>query len=176
MTEKQIITDLVKLAREAASQGSNGFLYKFDYNFSRLLDEHEYGYYNTDENIEFYVNERFNKKVHKNLEIDEKEDDRIKRRQLKRIESNHFKRPDDKALIGGTSFQKIKDYCKDNAIPQFLKHENYVLYAVVGAYISYAFKIIDQEDVDYAIKLSKTEGCLGWICASIESAKEFDLS
>ena len=112
MTEKQIITDLVKLAREAASQGSNGFLYKFDYNFSRLLDEHEYGYYNTDENIEFYVNERFNKKVHKNLDDDEKEDDRIKRRQLKRIESNHFKRPVFKGLIGEPLFKKLKIIAK----------------------------------------------------------------
>lgn len=94
-----------------------------------------------------------------------------KRRQLKGIKSKHFMRQNDRLLMGQTaSLRQITEYCQKNLI----QYDS--LYAKIGSICSYAFKVLNQEDVEHAIKLSETEGYLCWICASKESADEFDLS
>jgi hypothetical protein len=60
LKEKELVINLVELARDAARHGSSGKLYQFDYEFSKLLKEHKYGYYDPDDPV-FEIHERFNK-------------------------------------------------------------------------------------------------------------------
>jgi hypothetical protein len=89
------------------------------------------------------------------------------RRQLKSIGA-YFEK--DRVITGSNaSLAQLEEYCKKNKI------EYDSIYARIGGGICvYAFKIIDQADVDHAIKLSESEGYLCWILASKESADKFE--
>jgi hypothetical protein len=91
-------------------------------------------------------------------------------KQLKRIREPHFIREEDHIISGSIIIiEQLRKYCSINRI----KYDS--IYArISGSFCIYGFKVIDQNDIDYAIKLSELEGHLSWIFASKESSDEFE--